>query len=270
MIDPHLEEQATLHVLGALTEAEAREFKNKLRNDPELQRFVASLSTATGVVAGAVPAVEPPPQLRAKILAQVESPQKIVMLPERTVVIGWHNPFAWIARVLAVCVVILCVLLFSKNSQLQGTIGEQAQKIDSLNALAQSLEVATNNLNQTVLALQETNRLDNVRIAMLDSLVPDAPKAVAVSLWDNQKQNGVFVAENLKALPSDRDYELWVIGDDKKPVASGVFHVDETGNIRIDFKPSQFVKAAAVFAVTEEVKGGVSSPTLKNLVLASK
>lgn len=268
MIDPHLEEQATLHVLGALTEAEARDFKNKLRNDPELQRFVASLTVATGAVAGAVPAVEPPPQLRAKILAQVEPQQKIVTLPERKFgPLSWLPWFPWVT---AMCVAFFCVILFSKNGQLQNTVGEQAQKIDGLNALAQSLEAATNTLNQTVLALRETNRLDNVRIAMLDSLVPDAPKAVAVSLWDNQKQNGVFVAQNLKALPSDRDYELWVIGDDKKPVASGVFHVDETGNIRIDFKPSQFVRAAAVFAVTEEVKGGVSSPTLKNLVLASK
>jgi anti-sigma-K factor RskA len=156
------------------------------------------------------------------------------------------------------------------NGQLQNKVSNQAQQIDNLNQLAQSLQTATNTLNQTVLALQETNRLDNVRIAMLDSLVPDAPKAIAVSLWDGHKQDGVFVAQNLKALPADRDYELWVIGDDKKPVASGVFHVDQTGAIRIDFKPAQFVKAAAVFAVTEEVKGGVSSPTLKNLVLASK
>jgi len=265
MIDPYLEEQATLHVLGALTETEAREFKDKLRNDSELQRLVASLSVATGAVAGNVPAAEPPPQLRAKILAQVEPQQKVISLPGSRA-----GSFAWLPWALAACVAFLCVILFSNNRQLHQTIGEEAQKIDSLNQLALSLESATNTLSHTVLALEETNRLDNVRIAMLNSLVPDAPHAVAVSLWDNQNQNGVFVAENLKALPADRDYELWVIGDDKKPVASGVFHVDAIGNIRIDFKPSQFVKAAAVFAVTEEVKGGVSSPTLKNLVLASK
>jgi anti-sigma-K factor RskA len=265
MIDPYLEEQATLHVLGALSEAEAREFKNKLRNDPELQRLVASLSVATGAIAGSAPAVEPPPQLRAKILAQVEPQQKIVTLPERK-----PSPFSWLSWVSVACLVLICLISVLRINQLQKTVGEQAQKIDSLDLLAQSLANATNTLGQTVLSLQEANRLDNVRIAMLDSLVPDAPKAIAVSLWDNQKQSGVFVAQNLKALPSNRDYELWVIGDDKKPVASGVFHVDDSGAIRIDFKPAQFVKAAAVFAVTEEVKGGVSSPTLKNLVLASK
>jgi anti-sigma-K factor RskA len=265
MIDNHLEEQASLHVLGALTEAEAREFKKKLQANPELQEYVRRLSVATGAMAGASPLTEPSPQLRAKILAQVEPKQKIVTLPERR-----FSPLSWLQLIYTVCLLLMVFLLIGRNAQLKNKVNNEAQQIDSLNELAQSLETATNSLSQTVLALQETNRLDNVRIAMLDSLVPDAPKAVAVSLWDNQKQDGVFVAENLKALPSDRDYELWVIGDDKKPVASGVFHVDQSGAIRIDFKPAQFVKAASVFAVTEEAKGGVNSPTLKNLVLASK
>ena len=37
MIDERMQEQASLHVLGALSEAEAREFKQKLYADPELQ-----------------------------------------------------------------------------------------------------------------------------------------------------------------------------------------------------------------------------------------
>ena len=264
MIDERMEEQAALHVLGALSESEAREFKKKLQADPELREYVSRLSVATGALAGAAPLVEPPPQLRAKILAQIEPPQKVLTLPERKL-----GLLAWLPWAFAVCVVILCFVFFEQNGQLRNTIGQQAKQIDDLNKLAQSLQVATNTLNQTVLALQETNRLANLRIAMLNSLVPDAPKAVAVSLWDSTKQDGVFVAQNLKALPVDRDYELWVI-DGNKPVASGVFHVGESGAIRLDFKPSQLIKVASVFAVTEEIKGGVTSPTIKNMVLASK
>jgi anti-sigma-K factor RskA len=264
MIDERMEEQAALHVLGALSEAEAREFKKKLQADPELQEYVSRLSVATGAFAGATPMVEPPPQLRAKILAQVEPSQKVLTLPERK-----PGLLSWLPWVFAAGVAMLCFVFLVQNGQLRNTIGQQAKRIDDLNLLAQSLQAATNTLNQTVLALQETNRLANLRIAMLNSLVPDAPKAVAVSLWDSEKQNGVFVAQNLKALPADRDYELWVI-DGNKPVASGVFHVGESGAIRVDFKPSQLIKVASVFAVTEEVKGGVASPTLKNMVLASK
>jgi anti-sigma-K factor RskA len=156
-----------------------------------------------------------------------------------------------------------------QDSQLRQSVNEQARQINDLNSLAQSLQVATNQLQQTVLALQETNRLANLRIAMLNSLVAAAPKAVAVSLWDNDKQNGVLVAQNLKALSADRDYELWVMDENKKPVAAGVFHIEKGGAIRMEFKPARSIKTAGQFCVTEEVKGGVASPTIKNMVLAS-
>ena len=61
MIDERMEEQAALHVLGALSPAEARQFKATMAADPELQAYVARLSVATGALAGSAPAVEPPP-----------------------------------------------------------------------------------------------------------------------------------------------------------------------------------------------------------------
>ena len=264
MIDERMQEQASLHALGALSPQEAHEFEKAMKADPELQALFSSLSTAMGAIAGSVPATEPPPQLRVKILAQVGPPQKTISLPERK-----FRRLSWLPWALAAGFGVLCMILNVQDSQLRKTVGDQAQQINRLNQVAQSLQTATNSLAQTVLALQETNRLASLKIAMLSSLVADAPKAIAVSLWDNQRQSGVFVAQNLKALPDDRDYELWVI-DGQKPVAAGVFHMDASGTIRLDFKPSQFVKAAGVFAVTEEIKGGVASPTLKNMVLASK
>ena len=264
MIDERLEEQASLHVLGALSDAEAREFKQKLRADPELQAYVARLSTATGALAGSVSMAEPPPQLRAKILAQVGDKQKIISLPERKT--GFA---AWLPWTLAAGFAALCIVLNVQDAQLRKTVGDQTQQINNLNQLAQSLSTATNNLQQTVLALQEKNRLANLRIAMLNSLEADAPKAIAVSLWDNEKQDGVLVVQNLKALAADRDYELWVMDENQNPVAAGVFHMDDGSVVRLDFKPSRTIKTAGKFCVTEEVKGGVAAPTIKNLVLAS-
>ena len=298
MMDERKEELAALHVLGALSDAEAREFKKDLHADPELQAYVARLSAATGALAGAIPLVEPPPQLRAKILAAVAEPQKVISLPQRQS--GLLN---WLPWAFATCLAVLGMVLFAQDSRLtkqvlaqqqqvssqqeqiaaqqkqvsiqqeklgsqQEQIRAQAQQISSLNELAATLQSATNHLQQTVFALQEENRLASLKIAMLNSLVADAPKAIAVSLWDNQRQDGVFVAQNLKSLAADRDYELWII-DGQTPVAAGVFHADKDGNIRLDFKPSQAIKSAGQFAVTEEVKGGVTSPTLKNMVLAS-
>jgi anti-sigma-K factor RskA len=264
MIDERMEEQASLHVLGALSPQEAYEFKKAMAADSELQTCVARLSTATGALAGSVPMAEPPPQLRAKILAQVAPAQKTISLPER------KTGFAfWLPWSLATCLAILCVLLFAQGNRLRKTIGDQAQQISQLNLVAESLASTTNNLQQAMLALQETNRLANLKVAMLNSLLADAPKAVAVSLWDDAKQEGVFVVQNLKPLPNDRDYQLWVLENGTTPVDAGVFRVDENGRVRVEFKAKLPIKVAGRFAVTEEVRGGVASPTIKNMVLAS-
>jgi anti-sigma-K factor RskA len=264
MIDERMEEQASLHVLGALSPQEAYEFKKAMMADPELQTLVARLSEATGALAGSVPMAEPPPGLRAKILAQAAPRQKMVALPERRT--GFA---AWLPWSLAGGLAVLCLLLSVQDSQLKDTLAVQVHQISDLNQLAQSLESATNNLGQTVLALQETNRLANLRIAMLDSLLASAPKTIAVSLWDESRQNGVLVAQNLKALPADRDYQLWVLDNGITPVDAGVFQVDEHGGVRVEFRTKLPIKNAGRFAVTEEAKGGVAAPTLKNMVLAS-
>lgn len=263
MIDERMQEKASLHVLGALTPAEAYEFKQAMQSDPELKQFVSELTPITGALAGALPAVEPPPQLRAKILAGVGEKQKIISLPERKV-----GLFAWLPWAFAVVLGVICLGLFAQDSRLRQKLGDQAQKIGELNQLALTLQSATNNLQQTVLALQETNRLANLRIAMLNSLVADAPTAVAVTLWDESKQQGVFVVQNLKPLPADKDYQLWVLDNGTTPVDAGVFHVDENGSVRITFKAKSPIKVAGKFAVTKEAKGGVASPTLKDMVLA--
>ena len=246
MIDERMEEKASLHVLGALSEAEALEFKRAMQADPELKEFVARLSVATGALAGAVPAVEPPPQLRAKVLAQVTPKQKIVTLPERKPGLA-----GWLGWAFATCLAVVCLVLFAQDSQLRQTVAAQNQKLTDLNQLAQNLEAATNDLQQTVFALQETNRLANLKIAMLNSLVTDAPKTVAVSLWDSSKQEGVFVVQNLKQLPADRDYQLWVLDNGTKPVDAGVFHVDANGGVRIEFKAKAPIQNAGKFAVTD-------------------
>jgi len=145
----------------------------------------------------------------------------------------------------------------------------QKEKINSLTALAGALQAATNDLQQVVFALRETNRLANLKIAMLNSLLADAPTAVAVSLWDDAKQEGVFVVQHLKTLPEDREYQLWVMDHGTTPVDAGVFRVDANGGVRVEFKVKLPIQSAGKFAVTEEIRGGVSAPTLKNMVLVS-
>ena len=113
-------------------------------------------------------------------------------------------------------------------------------------------------LNTALDELRARDRVAQVKIAMLGSLLEDSPKAIAVSVWDNEKQDGVLVVQNLTPLPADKDYQLWVVDPQQKlPVDAGVFSVDAKGTVRLHFKPKSNVTAATVFAVSLEKKGGV-------------
>lgn len=267
MIDERTEEQAVLYVLGVLTPEETRTFEAALSRNSELQQLVATLRSSRDALAGSLPQVTPPLAVKEKILAQIEAQEKVVPLPSGTA--QWSEGWlAWFPWALAACLAIVCAISLLQQTTLRRTNEGQAKQLAELNQMADSLRKESQDLKQAVATLQETNRLANVRIALLNSMLADSPKAVAVSLWDNQQQRGVFVVQNLKPLPVDRDYQLWVI-DPKypAPVSAGVFQVDEQGNMRLQFKVDKVIESANKFAVTQEPKGGLPAPTLKNLVL---
>ena len=265
MMDERREEQASLYVLGTLPPGELAAFEAELRRDAELQQLVEALRISRDALAGSVPRVNPPPALKQKILDQIEARQKVVALPASP---RAGSKVAWFPWALAACLAVLCALSFNDENTMRAKLGEQARRLADLNRLADSLQSQAQDLKATVAKLNETNRLENLRIAMLNSLLESSPKAVAVSLWDNNQQRGVFLVQNLSPLPADKDYQLWVI-DPKyaTPVSAGVFQVDAQGNVRLEFKTEKVIESANKFAVTEEPKGGQATPTLKNMVL---
>jgi anti-sigma-K factor RskA len=156
-----------------------------------------------------------------------------------------------------------------ESAGLKAELAAQARRIDELGMSLEVAQAESGDLRQTVAKLRESNRLAAIRIALLDSLVSADPKAVAVSVWDNERQNGVFIVRNLKSLPSDKDYQLWIIDPKyKTPVDAGVFQVDAKGNVRADFHARELIQSANQFAVTIEKKGGAEVPNLKAMVLA--
>ncbi|HXI73306.1 MAG TPA: anti-sigma factor [Verrucomicrobiae bacterium] len=267
MIDERMEEQASLYVLGVLTREEAYAVETALKQDAKLQQLVSALQISRDALAGSLPQITPPLALRQRVLEQVKAPEKIVKFSPRTEESsgGWA---IWLPWALAACLAIVCAISLSQQKGLRQKIDAQAKQLTELDQMADALRDQTQNLKQAVATLQETNRLASLRIAMLNSMLEDSPKAVAVSLWDEQQQRGVFLVQNLKPLPADKDYQLWVI-DPKypTPVSAGVFQVDAQGNVRLQFKTDKLIETADKFAVTQEPKGGLPVPTLKNLVL---
>ena len=270
MIDERTEELASAYVLGALEAEEARLFERRLEQDAELRRLVAELRQVTALVAGAAPALEPSAALRARLLVQFDeeaarpAPRPVLpAMPRR-------RPGAVVPWALAAGFAGLCLLFGFQSHSLRRQLDVRQHRIDELSQIADTLRAERTDLNQTVLTLQQSNRLANMRIAVLSAQVKaNDPKAVAVSVWDNDRQSGVVVVHHLKPPPSGKDYQLWIIDPRyPRPVDAGVLKVDAAGDGRADFTARQPIVNANQFAVTEEVKGGSPVPTPNSLVLA--
>jgi anti-sigma-K factor RskA len=262
VIDERTEELAAAYALGALEPDEIAGFEAQLLRDPDLRALVADLRGVTALVAGGAPRIEPSGALRARVIADMGERGLAKARPGR----GWQGSLPW---ALAAALAAVCVI-FGFQVHNMGTQLEARQlRIDELDHMAEALRAERANLKQAVATLQQSNRVANMRIAVLNSQLSADPKAVAVSVWDNERQSGVVVVHHLKPAPKGKDYQLWIIDPRyPSPVDAGILQIDDSGDGRVNFKARQPIQNANQFAVTEEVKGGAEVPTLKAMVLA--
>ena len=260
MIDERTEEQASLYALGLLPSGEAREFEKLLSADAELRQLVDGLGrTAEAIAFSAAPAA-PLPGLKSRILAQAEGGRTKNIIPLSRPATG---PLHWLSWGLAAALVGVTGILVLENRLLR-------RENQSLEIHAGNSSQLTERLSSRINELRRKDQMSQMRIAMLGSLLENAPKAVAVSVWDSNRQKGVLVVENLTPLPPDKDYQLWLI--DAKypgPVDAGVFRVDEKGKVRFEFTSKLPVMNFDKIAVTQERKGGVAKPEGKMVLLGS-
>ncbi|MEO6036129.1 MAG: anti-sigma factor [Verrucomicrobiota bacterium] len=273
MIDERMEEQASLYVLVLLAGSELAEFETQLRDDSDLRRLVEQFRASTDLLAASVPQVQPSSHLKQKIFQQLDAREsvtsKIVPMPRET----YSGFIVWFPWALAACLAVICGFLFLDKTKKQTAAGKYAHNLKSelsqLHEQTAELRAQTDSLQTEVATLQKKDHLSQMRIATLSSLLEDSPKAVAVSVWDNEQQKGILVVENLAAIPADKDYQLWVI-DSKypSPVDAGVFTVDAKGAVRFQYQPKSRVNFEKI-AVTLERKGGVAKPEGKMVLLGT-
>jgi anti-sigma-K factor RskA len=284
MISEIQEEQACFYVLGLLPEAEVTAFEAEVRKNAELSDLVASLNNATLALARSAPKAELPAEAKRRLLAAISRPIDNIVPIEK------HRRFGFLPWAVAAC---LAAMLYSQwntteknQSDLQSSLSKRDIELKAareklseteetfsitrrqMNDQLAGVESARSELLARVTALEQKDFIAQAKIAVMSSKLKDRPQAVAVSLWDQEKQNGLLVVENLPVLDAGKDYQLWVIDPSiAAPVSAGTFKVDAAGKIRITFKPNQSVLAAATFAVTEEKEGGVLSPTMDQMVV---
>jgi hypothetical protein len=166
--------------------------------------------------------------------------------------------------VAAAALVAGCSVLFTSQMKSSGKTTELQNALEIAKRDAEGARGELRELQDKVAELTRGN-LKNQQLIRLGP--PDNTAPVAMVAWDQSKQQGTLLVDNLPAPPADKDYQLWVLDAAGKPIDCGVFPVTAKGVTTFSFGSKASVDRANKFAVTLERKGGVPSPTLAAMVL---
>jgi len=240
MNEKEFAELAAGHALGALSDADERRFTDALASHPEWRAIADYDAETAHMLADASPAVPPPLEIRAGLLAQIATmPQgddAAEPNPSEASIPDADEPFLRPPRRWG-------RTLFGLAAGLVLLVGL------GFGVAALTSQLAT---PASVVALQEIQSADDAQQASVEL----DTGAVATAHWSASVGSAVLVADGLEPLSDDQTYELWFVRDDDGPVPAGLFEADAgEATALLDGAMHE----GDVIAVTVEPAGG--SPT---------
>jgi Anti-sigma-K factor rskA, C-terminal/Alanine-zipper, major outer membrane lipoprotein len=206
----------------------------------------------------AVPQVDPPSALRARVLSSVA--RAPTARPARS--------FLW--PLAAVASLVLAAGLGLYTSQLRTRIGGLEDELRDARTRADSAEQRANTAEQRAvdalqiasgarLSLAVLTAPDVARIDLAGQ-APVAPRAAARAYW-SRSRGMVFTASDLPPLPAGRVYQLWVVTAQPAPLSAGLLTPDAQGGVNVTFNTPADIPQPVALAVTIEPAGGMPGPT---------
>ena len=223
------EELAALEAMGLLSPEEEAELHQLAAEHPELRQRCLESREAFSWLAATVPQVEPPPEMRDRILRQVSPPKasrRIISFPE------------WIPYALAACLMALAVFeaqqIFALKHRLAGQRARMAE-------------------------VQSHGSLSALHLAALEAKDASYSAARVLVAWDEDRHRGLVSIQNMPSAPAGKDYQLWVLDPSaSSPVSAGVLKA----NAAQRFASARPVAPTGLgFAISLEPSGGSPAPT---------
>ena len=248
------------YVMGLANEQERAEFERLCAQYPELvearRKFEERLEGYASENA-----VPPPPEVKVKVLEAIGTNRSHAETAPSPKFINMQNAKEQagspvLPRIIAAASVVLLIgmaYLYYQTKQ------ENKDLTDTNDRLKTSLDTTRNVLKRIVDETKDVVSNPNVTVVnMVGTQV--APKSSANIYWDSASSNVYLVVKNMPKLPSDQQYQLWALIDNK-PKDLGVFDATDD-NVILKMKNTQKAQA---FAITIEQKGGSPSPTLQKM-----
>ncbi|MDT4952840.1 MAG: hypothetical protein QOJ02_978 [Acidobacteriota bacterium] len=282
------------HALGALDEAEARELKAHLEGCAECRAEASAWLETAAALAYATPPVEPPAELRSRILesihaegaqqiprfaqkrdngkaaniavesSQAESNVVPFVKPARRRSLVVSEPIALAASLALVALAISLIVIWNRYNTTQQ---ETARLSDRLNQTQGELAREREQLAHQREAIELITN-PNARMETLAG-TENATTAHAKFVFDRNTGRAMLMADNLPQAPAGKAYQLWFIAEGKPPMPGQVFTPDASGHAEMRDEVPAEGRNATVFAVTLEPSKGVPAPTGPKYLLSA-
>jgi len=240
MSDHPWQDYAAPYALGALTAEDRSAFEAHLAGCDTCRTEVRAFSEVAGLLAHGAPAVEPPPTLRARVLAEARRVRPIVSQRRGA-------PVAWLAAaaglLLAVGTGVEAWRLTGRVRALESALAHS----DSTRAAAESTLVALTGPEVHVVSLAATGRAPTARV-----------------FWNHAKARFIVLAFDLPAARPGRTYQLWAIANGKAPMSMGTFNTNAQGRAYAVLPVDAQITSLGFVdncGLTEEPAGGSPQPT---------
>lgn len=243
------------YVAGAADADEVARVRLLLDQCPEARAEIAEYAAATAGFYERIEPVMPPPELHARLMAQVRAQTAAPVsaatarrpTPAPAARVFPRRLLGWALAAAALLLIISNVYWLSQWSGLQNQLTALREQRDQAIALASATD-----LQRTALISTEAN----------------SDQALATLLWNAGSQSAVLTGLALPSLNTEQTFQLWLIADGQ-PVSAGVFAVDALGDGALRFSVDQPLQNYQAVAISVEPLGGSSAPTSAPIALGT-
>ena len=240
------------YALGAFTPQEQEMVEAHLAECAHCRQLLAEYRDVVGRLPYGVPLVEPPPELKGRVLGRIAALEQVRQSEVESAVGHWRfrlGRLTWTRRLAwAYLGVVAVVALAGWGSYLQVQVNDLKGANRSLEEVLDTQRAVADVLASPSMAVREFRGTEVV------------PEAWARLLVDPITDQAMLVVVNLTPLQPDRVYQLWLAKDAER-VDGGTFTVKSDGRGYLAVRSPEPLLSYSSMGVTDEPTGGSPAPT---------
>lgn len=245
-------EDLALYALGALDESAKTSVEAHLRECASCRRELEQLRGDAALLALSSSGPKPPSRAKTRLLDAIAREPRV---PQQRIRAPWWAVPGWVATA---AMVAIAVLLWQQNAQLREDAAQQAKSFEQ-----QRVRLEKASSMAAILQSADAERYDIMPVSFK---APPPPSGKCIY---SRNRGLVFIASNMKTLPAQKAYELWLIPMQGAPIPAGMFKPDLHGNVAMMHSPMPVGVEAKAFAITIEPEEGSPTPTMPIVMMGA-